>query len=240
MDSSAFGLFKSEDKYVTAFTANGDSWLLPERIRLKDLASAVPGIMRVSRSVLVAREYVERISGTRDMRRVHALGYQFNLSRDEQPEPFQKAAIENLDRRPIVRWDQGMKELVSSLGIGKFAVVRFEKKQMIGITTECEVWRLPAHLRLSRVLDLSREFLAVNRSVVVARSQVEEVGGDRDNRYVRAFGKDYPLSRMIDPELFRAAVQENRAVQVCSRHKSWNNTGRGVAEASRSSVAIHA
>lgn len=229
MEASMFAVFKADNKYVTGLTPSGHAWLLPERVRLKDLNRWVPGLMRVSRSVLVSRQHVERVTGARDLRCVHALGQQYKLSRDEQPEAFQLAAIENIDNRPIIRWNEGFECLTTSIRQGRFAVIRFEGKQLIGVTTDCEVWRLPARIRLSSVLELSRGFMQINRSVVVARSQIEEVGGHRDDRFVRAFGKTYSLSRQVDPEAFRTAARENNEDAPRFQTCDWRAAGRSAA-----------
>ncbi|MDF9779185.1 LytTR family transcriptional regulator DNA-binding domain-containing protein [Pseudomonas baetica] len=186
VDAADFAVFKAESKYVIGVTANGDEYLmLPDRMSLKELLVSVRGLLRVSRSVLVARRYVERVTGTRDERCVHAAGKQYKLSRGELPERFESAAIENA------------------------VVFRVEQNRVVAITESREKWRLPAKVRLFELEQTVPGLMRVNRSVLVARRQVERVTGSRDKRCVRALGVEYSLSRELDPLPFRLAASEN-------------------------------
>lgn len=210
VDAAVFAVFKAESKYVIGLTANGDEYLLlPDRLSLKEMLVSVRGLMRVSRSVLVARRYVERVTGTRDERYIHAAGKQYKLSRDLLPERFESAAIENAARCAPKPWDRGRAQLNHDLEHGMFLVFRAEQKRVIAITESREEWRLPATVRLSELEQTVPGMMRVNRSVLVARKQVERVTGSRDERCVRALGVEYSLSRELDPLPFRIAASEN-------------------------------
>jgi hypothetical protein len=212
VDASQFAVFKADSKYVIGVTASGDEHLLlPDRISLKELLGSVPGLMRVSRSVLVARRYVELVTGPRDERCVHAAGKQYKLSRDELPERFEAAAIENGELCAPKPWDRGRAQLTRDLKNGLFIVFRVEQKRVIAVTASREKWRLPVKVRLTDLEQTVPGLMRVNRSVLVARTQVEYVTGSRDERCVRAFGMEYSLSREIDPMTFRIAASENNS-----------------------------
>lgn len=210
VDAALFAVFKADSKYVIGVTANGDEYLLlPDRMSLKELLGSLPRLMRVSRSVLVARQYVELVTGPRDERCVHAAGKQYKLSRDELPERFEAAAIENAWLRRPTPWDRGRAQLNRDLKTGMFLVFRVEQRRVIAVSANREKWRLPAKVRLADVEQIVPGLMRVNRSVLVARSQVECVTGSRDERRVRALGMEYSLSREIDPVTFKIAASEN-------------------------------
>lgn len=210
VDAALFAVFKADSKYVIGVTANGDEYLLlPDRMSLKELLGSMPGLMRVSRSVLVARRYVELVTGPRDERCVHAAGKQYKLSRDELPERFEAAAIENAELCNPKPWDRSRAQLTRDLKNGLFLVFRVEQRRVIAVSANREKWRLPAKVRLTDVEQTVPGLMRVNRSVLVARTQVECVTGSRDERRVRALGIEYSLSREIDPLTFKIAASEN-------------------------------
>lgn len=210
VDASQFAVFKADSKYVIGVTASGDEHLLlPDRMSLKELLGSVPGLIRVSRSVLVARRYVELVTGPRDERCILAAGKQYKLSRDELPERFEAAAIENAELCSPKPWDRDRAQLSLDLKNGLFLVFRVEQRRVIAVTASREKWRLPVKVRLADVEQTVPGLMRVNRSVLVARTQVECVTGSRDVRCVRALGREYSLSRELDPVPFRIAASEN-------------------------------
>lgn len=53
LNAADIALFKASDKYVVAVTNDGEEWLLSGYMTLKQLEAGVPGLTRISRSVLV-------------------------------------------------------------------------------------------------------------------------------------------------------------------------------------------
>ncbi|MHC5195140.1 LytTR family DNA-binding domain-containing protein [Pseudomonas frederiksbergensis] len=186
VDAAEFVAFKAESKYVHGVMANGDEYLvLPDRISLKELLGSIPGLMRVSRSVLVARRHVERVAGTRDERCVHAAGKKYRLSRDELPDDFESAAIENTP------------------------VFILEKNRVVAISRSREKWCLPVRVRLVHLERTVPGLMRVNSVVLVARTQVERVTGTPGERRIRVAGMVYSFSREVDPVPFQIAASEN-------------------------------
>lgn len=61
-----FAVFKAEHKCVMAITPDGREWLLPEGSTLKAIEAVVPGLIRISRGVLVKRREVIGMFRTRN------------------------------------------------------------------------------------------------------------------------------------------------------------------------------
>jgi hypothetical protein len=217
IDACAFAVFKAEAKYVVAQTESGTEYLLPERMSLKSLLSAVPGLMRINRSLVVARRYVEGVTGLRDNRRVQVLGQQYALSRDERPEAFRLAAIENSKCQRISwarrKWDMGRQHLehcLSTVSENPFAMFMVEDGFVIGITESGEEWELPnPKVKICELLQSVHGMMLVNRSVVIGRQFVEAVTGDGRHCKVHALGRVFGLSWILEAEPFRLAAIEN-------------------------------
>lgn len=217
IDACAFAVFRAEAKYVVAQTESGTEFLLPERVRLKGLLSAVPGLMRINRSLVAARRYVEGVTGVRDSRRVQVLGKQYSLSRDERPEAFRLAAIENSKFQRVSwtrrKWDMGIHHLelcLSSVSENPFAMFMVEDGIVIGVTESGEEWELPSQkVKLCELLHSVHGMMLVNRSVVVGRQFVEAVTGDGRHCKIHALGRVFGLSWILEAEPFRLAAIEN-------------------------------
>ncbi|MGE8065143.1 hypothetical protein [Pseudomonas sp. NPDC089569] len=186
VDAAEFAVFRAESKYVMGVSVNGDEYLLlPDRLSLKQLLSSVPGLMRVSRSVLVARRHVEMVAGTGHERCVHVAGKHYKLSREELSERFESAAIENAQ------------------------VFLVEQNRVMAISRSRVMWSLPVRVRLTHLERMLPGLMRLNRSVLVARNQVECVTFSCDERRVHVFGMVYNLPQEVDEVPFQIAATEN-------------------------------
>ncbi|MFJ7311476.1 hypothetical protein ACIQVE_01645 [Pseudomonas sp. NPDC098747] len=95
IDHKRFILFQSHRKWTVGYLPNGDEWLLPSGMTLKEIERKTPSLMRISRSVLVAPKQILGVSGLSFEKNMHTPVGVYRLSRQLCAKSFEAIAKHN-------------------------------------------------------------------------------------------------------------------------------------------------
>jgi hypothetical protein len=95
IDRSEFAVFKAAQKWVVGILPNGDEWLMPSGLTLKEIELNTPDLVRVNRFVLVARQHIIGVSTVLRRKALQTVAGTYLLSRRMRSERFVMIARQN-------------------------------------------------------------------------------------------------------------------------------------------------
>jgi hypothetical protein len=95
IDHGEFAVFKSAQKWVVGILPNGEEWLMPYGLTLKEVELNAPELVRVSRFALVARRHIIGVSTVLKRKALQTVAGTYLLSRTVRSKPLVMIARQN-------------------------------------------------------------------------------------------------------------------------------------------------